>query len=387
MTGPVALTDLRIWDGDKQLDADTIRMEGPRIVALGGKEELAADARAISFAGAWAVPGLIDAHVHMVLDPERRTPPGPDEKPEYAAMRARALTMVRAGITTARDLGGGHHLELALRDDIAAGRIPGPRLLCAGQPVTAQGGHCHFWGGEADGIEAMLTVADKQLNAGADLLKVMATGGVMTGGSRPLTPQFTSTELEALASFAAERGVALAAHCHGTAGIDAAARAGVDTLEHCSWVGAEGWASDYRLDVAELIARRGIRVSPTINAGWQRMIGNASGERVSAALSSMIALGIPLVASTDAGIPGVQHDGLPLALDVFRRLSRQSHEFVLRTATSGAADGLGLGDVTGRLRAGLAADVLVLDGNPLRDFDALRRPVGVWAQGRALRLP
>jgi imidazolonepropionase-like amidohydrolase len=376
------LTGLRIWDGQSQLDADAIRIEGSTITAVGDAGDLSTDAELINYSGATAIPGLIDAHVHMVLDPEQRHPPGRDDQPDMAAMRQRARAMVQAGITTARDLGGGHWRELELRDDIANGATEGPRLLCAGQPVTSTGGHCHFWGGEANNIEAINTVIDRQLEHRVDLIKVMATGGRMTSGSQPLEPQFSLQALQQIVARAEQAGLGVAAHCHGTAGIEAAAIAGVSTIEHCSWVGKDGWASDYQTPVAQLIAERHVQISPTVNAGWRRMLGNTTGERVSRALQDMIARGIGIIASTDAGIPGVFHHDLPRALDVFQQLTGTSNEFTLSTATSHSAQSLGLSQITGRIAKGLNADLLIVDGNPLTDLKDLCHPVAVWIRGR-----
>ena len=375
------LTGLRIWDGEGIADADAVRIEAGRISAVGDASELSADAQTISYQGATAVPGLIDAHVHMVLDPERRTTPAPDEIPDMAAMRRRAAAMLAAGITTARDLGGGHWRELELREAINRGETPGPRLLCAGQPVTSCAGHCHFWGGEAADSNQINHVIDRQIDHGVDLIKVMATGGRMTSGSAPLKPQFSTAELQHVVARASDAGLDVAAHCHGTEGIHAAAQAGVATIEHCSWVGSEGWASDYQQEIAELIIERRVRVSPTVNAGWQRMIGNKTGERVTRALKDMIARGVTLVASTDAGIPGVYHHDLPRALAVFQQLTETSAEFILRTATSQSARALGLAETSGRITPGLSADLLIVEGDPSRDLEALQRPVAVYYRG------
>jgi imidazolonepropionase-like amidohydrolase len=379
------LTGLKIWDGNRQLDANAIRIDNDRITAIGDHESVSASSEIIEFAGATAIPGLIDAHVHMVLDPNRRTPPDAGDVPDLDAMRVRAGQMLDAGITTARDLGGGHWQELKLRDEINSGATHGPRLLCAGQPVTSIGGHCHFWGGEAADASEIETVINRQLEHRVDLLKVMATGGRMTSGSSPEKPQFSIAELSVVVARADEAGLHVAAHCHGTTGIHAAACAGVTTIEHCSWVGEGGWASDYQADVAELIATSGIRVSPTVNAGWRRMIGNPVGDRVKAAFKAMIELGIPLIASTDAGIPGVIHHDLPKALAVFNTLADTSSEYTLASATSRSARALGIDHVTGSIQTGLSADLLIVDGDPLKNLSALEKPLAVWARGRRHR--
>jgi imidazolonepropionase-like amidohydrolase len=327
----------------------------------------------------------MDAHVHLELDPQHRRPPQLDDPRDPQAMAERAAAMVRAGITTARDLGGGVWAELELRNRIAAGEIPGPRLLCAGQPLTCPGGHCHFWGGEVDGPASARQVIERQVSHRVDLIKVMATGGMFTPGTDPAGAQFDLDTLTGIVDTARLHGLPVAAHCHGTRGIELAARAGVRTIEHCSWMGEAGWAGNYEDAVARLMLARGVWVSPTVNRGWQRYLDNPDPTkltRIRAAFQAMLALGIAVVASTDAGIPGVFHHELPQALDVFSRIAQCSAEVALRSATSDAARALGLEAVTGRLAPGFAADLLLVDGDPLQDLTALSRPVAVWAAGR-----
>ena len=190
-----------------------------------------------------------------------------------------------------------------------------------------------------------------------------------------------------MVDYARSHGRVVAAHCHGTPGIDAAVRAGVHSIEHCSWVGEAGWASDYREEVVLRMLEKGTWVSPTINAGWHRMLtGNTTTlTRMRAALVDMRAHGVPFMASTDAGIPGVFHHQLPEALAVFGEVAALGNEDVLRSATSEAARGLGLDRHTGRLRPGFDADVLIVAGDPLTDLSALTQPVAVWARGRNVR--
>ena len=333
------LTNLTIWDGVRTLDADTVVFEHDKLLHV-GECPPERRAEAVDCAGLTLVPGLIDAHVHLELNPDHSGPPEALTEAIVDLMEERAAGMARAGITTARDLGGGAWHELALRDRIAAGEVIGPRMLCSGQPITSPHGHCHFWGGEAEDLAAAKVVLKRQLEHNVDLIKVMATGGRLTPGSRPTDAQFSEATLAGIVAMAHEHAKPVAAHCHGTEGIRRAAIAGVDTIEHCSWVGADGWASDYQADVAELILAQGIWVSPTVNKGWQRMLDSQSGKvlgRVREAYRAMLAMGIPLVASTDAGIPGVFHADLPHALVVFAQIAQLSNEQALRSATSDAA--------------------------------------------------
>jgi imidazolonepropionase-like amidohydrolase len=392
---PLVLVGARIWDGDgpgRLHAADALRIDGERIAALGRSGELCAGARVLRLDGGFLVPGLIDAHVHLCLDPALSTPAAqaavPPEERE-AALVARAVAMLRAGITTARDLGGAAWRELDLRERIEAGTQSGPRLLCAGQPVTTPGGHCWYWGGEAADAAAIERVIARQVERGVDWIKLMATGGRNTHGTQPHEPQFDAPLIAGAVRAAAARGRPVAAHCHGTAGIRNAAEAGVQSAEHCSFAGPGGFGTDFDPGVAARLAERGIWVSATVNAGWARYF-DARGEplpfarRMAAVYGGLRRAGVRLVASTDAGIPGVAHDGLARALPVFGRIAGLTPLELLRSATSGAADALGLAAVTGRLRPGLAADVLALRADPLADPAAAADVALVIARGRLL---
>ncbi len=385
MNNAINLTGLKIWDGHNTLEADTLQIQAGKITFIGSREAVTGPTQ--NCAGLTAIPGLIDAHVHLELNPDNQNPPLQTDPAVIPLMHQRAFQMAQAGITTARDLGGGAWYELNLRDQIARGEVIGPRLLCSGQPITSPQGHCHFWGGEAKTLAEALTVLQRQVGKGVDLIKIMATGGRLTHGSKPTDSQFSQDILDALVATAHSHKLPVAAHCHGTEGIHRAALAGVNTIEHCSWVGRQGWAGDFQEDVAKVILNNGIWVSPTVNRGWQRMLDNPTNgvlHRVRSAYQKMLSMGIPLVASTDAGIPGVYHADLPHALRVFSEIAQLSPAQVLQTATSNAALALGIAQTTGTLAIGRDADVLLLDGNPIDDLSAVTRPVQVYCRGRGV---
>lgn len=401
----LVLTGVRVWDGcaaGLSEGPQSVLIEDRRISEVrpggswgseSGRSEPGAE-EVIALPGCVALPGLIDAHVHLSLDPGLLSPDDQLKVPaaeRARAMEVRALAMLQAGITTARDLGGGDWAELALRDRIAAGEVPGPRLICAGQPVTTPNGHCHFWGGGADGREAQRAVIDRQLEHGVDWIKLMATGGVFTKGTGPARAQFSLEDLRAMVEQAAAAGRQTAAHCHGTEGIERAARAGVRTIEHCSFAGAKGFGLDLQNEVVHAVAEAGAVVSPTVNAGWGKRIEHEGRpteffQRMTGVLAALRGAGVPLIASTDAGIPGVHHDGLVGGLQAFSRYAGLSPLETLRTATSDSARALGLEGVCGALEAGAEADLLVVDGDPLEDLSALERPVLVIARGEIVPL-
>jgi imidazolonepropionase-like amidohydrolase len=399
MTGRVAIRGVHVWDGSapaRSSTPHTLLVEAGRIQSIipeGDAGKLDSDVMVFNNDSDWTLmPGLIDSHVHMTLDP---TILGPTQQLEvtheriWAGMQQRALAMAQAGITTARDLGAGEWMEVELRDRIARGEIVGPRLLCVGQPVTAPQGHCHFWGGEARGSEAVRAVVERQVAHRVDWIKVMATGGVFTKGTDVTTPQYDEAELAEIVGVAGEHGRSVAAHCHGTAGIKNAFGAGIRTVEHCSFAGGEGFGSDFDAAFVAEMARDDVWVSPTVNAGWGRRIEKDGKptpfwERMSTCLRAMRTAGVRFVASTDAGIPGVQHHQLAEGLQAFARYAGLSCVETLRSATSEAARALGIDTETGVLRPGLAADVLVVEGDPTQDLAALLRPQLVLARGRVV---
>ena len=384
----LALSSVRIWDGvsdELAPELATLHVSGGRIA-----EREVEPGERIELGGAVALPGLCDAHVHLALDPARREAVQDASADTLPAMAARALAMVAAGITTARDLGGPAWGALELRDRIARGELVGPRVLCAGQPLTSPHGHCWYWGGEARGADELRAVVRRQVEHGADWIKVMATGGVLTKGTTPAMSQFEQSELDAAVAEARAHGRHVAAHCHGTEGIARAARAGVRTIEHCSFANEEGFGAAPDADVIADVARSGAWVSPTVNTGFARFFAAEGAEpgkfatRMTEVYGRLRSAGVRFIASTDAGIPNVAHHRLPEALPIFARLAQLRPVETLRTATSEAARALGLERETGRLVPGLAADVLVVDGNPLEDLGALLRPLLVVARGRVV---
>ena len=379
------LTNLNIWNGlGDSLDQhhSSIRIRDGKIVALENVQDAPG---AINMAGVYVTPGLIDAHVHMCLDPEIRDPFAHGKiKRELLIeqMIERSQSMLAAGITTARDLGGGKWLELAVRDMINSGEVVGCRLVCAGQPITSVKGHCHFWGGEAEGVEQALEVLARQHARGVDLIKVMATGGSITPDSAPKDAQFSSSIMKSIVARANELDYTVAAHCHGTEGIRHAAEAGVTTIEHCSWVGEEGWGKAYDPEVVEKIVANDVRVSPTVNAGWKRYIGTQKFEGMMMDnYRKMKQAGVKLIASTDAGIPGVIHHHLPLAIPVFAHFAELTPVEALKSATSDCAEAIGLGDQVGQISPDFSADLVFYADDPTANLEALATPLRVMSKG------
>lgn len=383
MTSTTTYHNIRIWDGQSNdySPSTSISVTGDLIDGIGQTLGTRKD-----LGGLTAIPGFIDAHVHMTVDPSfTNMDEHLAETPTTirAKMVDRAKKMIHAGITTARDLGGGNWLELNLRDRINRGELPGPRLLCAGQPLTSPGGHCHFWGGEAQNKEEILRVLQRQHEHGVDLIKIMATGGLLTPNSNPGLAQFSLEELQYAVATAHSFGYHVAAHCHGTQGIDRAAKAGVTTIEHCSWMNQDGDRDACTMKVINSIVQHGSWVSPTVNVGWigYQHANSQEGKLIRESFNTMKNKGVKFIASTDAGIPNVYHHDFVKGLIIFADLAGLSAVETLQSATINSAIAFGHEDKFGSLTVGKFADILFVEGDPLANLEVLRNPVGVIARG------
>lgn len=331
------------------------------------------------------MPGLIDAHVHLGFDggadPVARMTSETDVQQAMLMLRS-ARELLDAGVTTARDLGARGYLDVAVRQAIDNGTAHGPRLLTAGAPLTVTGGHCWFMGGEVDDEREARRMVRRHHKMGVDHVKVMSTGGYMTAGSVPWRAQFTGDQLLVIVDEARRLGKKVAAHCHGIEGIRQALDAGIDTLEHCSFMHEDG-RSELDPDLADAIAASDSYVSPTMNAEVRELM--ASGEWVSP-VGELYRRGAKIIASTDAGVARTAHGDYALALEALADAGMPIGE-VLVAATSRAATALGLGEVTGRLAIGLSADLLAVPGDPTSDLAVLRDPRLVVVRGREHRPP
>ncbi|WP_146108141.1 amidohydrolase family protein [Actinokineospora auranticolor] len=381
-------------DGPEVVGA-AIAVRGGVITAIGGARDVLADHRGgtvLDHRGHTALPGFVDAHVHLVFDggPD---PVGAvraaDPRALAAASAARAETLVRHGVTTARDLGDRDGIVRGVRDGINAGRLLGPRLLTAGSPITPTGGHCWFLGGVADGVEQVRAAVLARVAEGADLVKVMATGGTLTPGGPPnWASQYGVAELRAAVDVAHAHGLPVAAHAHGLAGVADAIAAGVDTIEHCTLpAGPDTDASPARADaVLRAAAKAGIGVCPTLHGGLAdlpELLAAPGFHALVARIGRMRRWGVPLLAGTDAGVPGAAFDRFAGSLRWFTEAGLTAPE-VLRLATSDTAAAVGVGDRTGALAVGLDADIVVVADDPRANLSTLDEPILVLSRGRVV---
>lgn len=333
------------------------------------------------------LPGLIDCHTHVCLSGGLN--PVADLKSQSLTRRTVAATQaleahLNAGVTTIRDVGGCDGLDLEVARGVEEGWLRGPRMMAAGKVVCITGGHACFVGIEADGADAVRAAVRGQLKAGAHLVKVIATGGVITAGVEPGAAQMTLAELTAACEEARKAGRRVAAHAQGTQGIRDALLAGVDTIEHGFFLDAE---------TIGLMVARGTTMVPTFAAADAILGGAAAGvpeymvakvrkigDAHDASFRAALAAGVELACGTDAGTPLNAHGRIAAEVAAFVERGASS-EFALRGATGAAANALGRDDI-GVLERGRRTDLLWVDGDAAKDPAALERVRGVWKDGR-----
>ena len=388
---------------------DTLVLSGARIIDGTGTEPVRGrsvvvekgvitavveDARAprgngVDLAGHTLLPGLINSHVHLCLGAEADPARAMREEPlALTAIKAllRARETARAGVTTVRDLGGREYAELAARRAIQEGFIDGPRIVAAGRPVCMTGGHGHWLGREADGPDDARKAVREQLKAGADVIKIIATGGVLTPGVEPGSPQMTFEEMRAAIEEARKAGRRTAAHAMAATGISEAIDAGITSIEHGVYLTEE---------IVAHMRRDGTFLVPTLNApaaiatgglaaGIPEYMVRKSEQVVPPHVASFQLAhraGVRIAAGADSGTPLNFHGSLLPELTLMVKYGMTPLE-VIRAATVTAADCLGLGEVTGRVAPGYAADLIAVAGDPAERIETLADLKLVLVNGR-----
>lgn len=352
-------------------------IDGRRIAWVGPAHDVPDDwinigVERIDLPDATVLPGLVDAHVHLAFGCAAHPPTAilAATRPEAAATIGAGLAELRnAGVTTVRDLGAPHYTDL----DTLAMLPAGLRVLTATIPLTVPGGHCHGLGGGVDTLTGIRNLVVANAARGADWIKIMITGGFTTGGrSSPYEPQFTDMQVRAAVDTAHEYGLPVAAHAHGTAGIRQAVTAGVESIEHCTWMTCDGFDLDQGL-IREIVDR-GILICPTINHLARTATGRLPWVVRREHLERMLEAGVRLLPGSDSGIPHTPPGRYPHSLPAYTDLGLTPAQ-VIDLATRHAADALGIGHLTGTLAAGYSADLIAVPGDPTRDLDLLTTPI------------
>jgi imidazolonepropionase-like amidohydrolase len=350
-----------------------------------------ADCRVIDLPDCTLLPGLIDAHVHLCLPGDGTPFPQAAAEPRgvvQAIALRNASAALRAGITTLRDCGGFPDALFALRRAIHLGYAQGPRLVLAGWPITITGGHCHYFGGEADGADGVRRKVREAIKSGVDYIKAMGTGGG-TPGTQSWRPSFSRDEMRALVDETHRFGYRAGVHCLCAEAIGFALEAGVDQIEHAWFMTGPDTPQRFDPVVGDRIAESGVPVCPTMSVGHYVRTAVAgmeapSPEDAAAAdrwarldaevleiVTSLRQRGVRFVAGSDAGWRFSPFDALHRDLELMAETGCSALE-CLAAATSAAAAALGLEAETGTIRPGLAADLVAVGGRPDDDLAALR---------------
>jgi imidazolonepropionase-like amidohydrolase len=407
--GTVVLRAARLIDGSgaAPVQNGVVVVTDDRIVAVGasGSVSVPAGARVIDLGDATLLPGFIDAHTHIIGRP--LSDPASDiaavkDIPAYAAIVgvSNARKTLMAGFTTIRVLGSPDFDDVALRQAITNGVVPGPRMQVAAHSFGITGGHCDENGytpgledrdyrtGVADGVDEVRKAVRYQVKYGADVIKICATGGVLSEGDAVGATQYTLEEMQAVVSEAAKLDRKVAAHAHGTEGIKLAVRAGVASIEHGSFLDEEG---------ARMMAQRGTFLVPTISAGEfvenaaksgrltglraEKALAAAQGMRSSVRLAQR--LGVPIALGTDAGVGEHGANGHEFTLMVTWGGLTPMQSIV--AGTSNAAKLLGWEKQIGTLAPGKWADIVAVPGDPTSDIKLMEKPSFVMKGGVVYR--
>jgi imidazolonepropionase-like amidohydrolase len=399
---PIALKAAHLFDSvsGKLIDNGVVIVAGTKIQAVGGEVKIPDGAQVIDLGDATLLPGFIDAHVHLSHEAGanwygdwfNRIMRFPAEQALYGAHYAKVT--LEAGITTVRDLGSADYIALGLRNAINAGEIPGPRMLVANYAIGSTGGHADQSPvppqriavagpilGVCSGPDECRAAVRYQIKYGADVIKFMPSGGVLSLSDPVDNVQLTQEEMNAIVSEAHSWSRKVAAHCHGDRAAKMAIAAGVDSIEHGSFL-----KDDTLLDMK----KKHVYLVATLFAGaWvgQRLDtfpppiavkARAAAAQAQLTFQHAVKIGVPLAMGTDAGVEPHGLNAREFSLMAKNGLGAAQ---VLMAGTASGADLLGLADQTGTLTAGKFADIVAVAGNPLTDMQATEHPIFVMKEG------
>jgi imidazolonepropionase-like amidohydrolase len=385
----------------RYLENQVILIEGDRIQTVGAAAEvqIPSDAKVVDLSNRTVLPGLIDCHTHLTMSPFLGAYRALSVSvPREALLGARnARVTLEAGFTTVRNVGASGFADVALRDAINAGDVPGPRMLVSGPPIGITGGHAdenllapefHYSAdGVADGVPAVMAKVRENIKYGADLIKFMATGGVLSQGDNPALEQYSPEEMRAIIDTAHGLGLKVATHAHGALGIRDAVLAGVDSVEHGSYINEE--------DIG-LMKQHGTYLVPTLYLGdW--LLENYPKMGLT---ENMVTKARVVIPAARENVGHAIHEGVRIAFGTDAAVyphGLNAHEFpvmvklgmtplaAIQASTVNAADLLGWSDRVGAIEPGKYADLIAIEGDPLQDVSVLEHVEFVIKGGEVIK--
>lgn len=399
---PVVLEAAHLFDGasGRLVDHGMVVIEGKKIAAVGRNLKVPAGARVIDLGDATLMPGFIDAHVHLSMEMHdnyykdfyQQMFRFPAEQAQYAALYAKRT--LEAGFTTVRNVGAEQYVSVGLRNAINAGVTEGPRILTAIHAIGATAGHADQGpfppdeikplgpiDGICNGVAECRAAVRYQIKYGADVIKFMPSGGVLSASDPVDVPELSQAEMDAIVSEAHAWHRKVAAHCHGDLAAKMAIKAGVDSIEHGTFL---------KDDTLRLMKKKGVYLVPTLTAGWWvgkkadtfppqiAVKARAAAAQMQLMFQRAVKIGVPVAFGTDAGVEphGINAEEFELMVK-----NGYTPTQALMAAMSKGADLLGVSDIAGTLAKGKSADVVAVKGNPLKDITTTKHPVFVMKEG------
>lgn len=385
------IDDLILYDGrGGRMEGASVLFDETGIVAAGHGLKDAQAETVIDGRGLTCTPGWVQGHTHIAVDglPNMQAQVMRDDT-EAAVMASAArnsLRCLKSGLVAVRDMGTNFDVSIKLRDAINAGKLLGPRVYASGRVLCMTGGHGYYFGIEVDGADEARKAARAQIKRGADLLKIMATGGGQSKGMKAGVPQLNYEEIRAIVEEAHHAGIHTAAHAQGKEGVMNCLRAGVDSIEHGVTLDDEQ---------IELMVKQGTYFCPTLMALWYVIEkGEASGIppyvvekcKIQAithfdGFTAAYKAGVKVIAGTDAGTPFNYQDDIASEFIKMHELGMSIRDVIV-SATYTPAEAFGVADRTGSIEPGKWADLTLIEGDPETDLEAFRRVKMVFKGGQ-----
>lgn len=396
MAKKTLFTNVRLIDGtgSDAIEKAAILVDGEVVESIWkdgefqGNEEM----EVVDLTGKTVMPGMINSHVHILMEPVG-DPFGLMVKESHTKTALRAVNnlkkQLKSGVTFFRDLGGLGYIDIELKKAVDEGLIQGPEFLASGKPVVMTGGHGWQMGIEANGCDETRAAAREQLKAGADVIKIMATGGVMTPGVEPGSAQLTMEEMKVAVEEAHKAGKKTASHAQGTTGIKNAILAGIDSIEHGIFLDDEA---------IQMMIDHDVYLVPTLVApyfilkyGVEAGVPEQAVEKCKRIIGShqdsfrrAHKAGVKIAMGTDCGTPFNLHDSSAYELKLMVECGMTPMESII-ASTKSAAELLGINEKYGTLEQGKVADFIVLDENPLQNIETLLNVRDVYKKGKLVK--